>query len=55
VLIFVEDAAESFASSYVEARYLLRISDRHRQRVQRSGVRDALMGPVGVVEVFEFP
>lgn len=55
MLVLVEDAAESFAFSYVEAGDLLRIGDRHRQRVQRTGVGDALMRPVGVVELFELP
>ncbi|MFF2469677.1 hypothetical protein [Streptomyces mirabilis] len=51
----MENAAESFAFSYVEAGDLLQIGDRHRQRVQRTGVGDALMRPVGVVELFELP
>jgi hypothetical protein len=34
--------------SYVEAVYLARIGDRCGQRVQRAGVRDALMRPMGV-------
>jgi hypothetical protein len=55
MLVLAEDAAESFASSYVEAGDLLRIVDWHGQRVQRTGVGDALMGPVEVVEVFELP
>ncbi|MER7491002.1 hypothetical protein ABTY20_35030 [Streptomyces sp. NPDC126497] len=51
--VLVEDVAESLASSYVEMGDLLRIADRPRQGAQRVGVGDALVGPVGVVEVFE--
>ncbi|WP_406415403.1 hypothetical protein OH809_42915 [Streptomyces sp. NBC_00873] len=53
MLVLVEDAAEPFTSPYVEASDLLLIADRDRQRVQRAGVLDALMGPMGVVEVLE--
>jgi hypothetical protein len=49
MFVLVEDAAEAIASSYVEAGDLLRIGDRRGQRVQRAGVRDALMWPVPVV------
>jgi hypothetical protein len=55
MLVLVEDAAESFASAYVEAGDLLGVGDRQRQGVQRPGVGDALMGPVKVVELFELP
>jgi hypothetical protein len=55
MLVLVEDAVESFASSYVEAGDLLWVGDRHRQWVQRAGVGDALMGSVRVVELFELP
>jgi hypothetical protein len=44
MLVLVADAAESFPSSDVEVGCLLRIVDRHRHRVQRSGFGDALMG-----------
>jgi hypothetical protein len=53
MFVLVEDSAEAVASSYVEAGDLLRIGDRRGQGVQRAGIRDALMGPVSVVEVFE--
>jgi hypothetical protein len=51
--VLVEDAAEAIASSYVEAAYLVRIGDRRGQRVQRAGVRDALVRAVPVVELLE--
>jgi hypothetical protein len=44
ILVLVEDAAEALASSYVEVGHLVRIGDLSRQRVQRTGVRYALMG-----------
>jgi hypothetical protein len=53
MLVLVEDAAEAIASSDVEAGQLVRIGDLRRQRVQRACVRDALVGPVPVVELFE--
>ena len=53
MLVFVEDTAESIASSYVEVDDPARICDRRGQRVQRAGVRDALVGSVSVVELFE--
>src|SRR5215467_18796 len=49
----VEDSAQPLASSDVQAGDLLWIGDRRWQRTQRPGVRDALMGPVVVVEDFE--
>jgi hypothetical protein len=49
----VEDAAEALASSDVEAGDLVRTGDRRGQRVQRAGVRDALVWAVSVVELFE--
>jgi hypothetical protein len=55
MLVLVEETAESFASSYVRSGDLLRIGDRNRQWVQRAGVGDALMGPVGVVVLCELP
>jgi hypothetical protein len=51
--VLVEDAAEAIASPDVETGYLVRIGDRHGQRVQRTGVGDALMRAVSVVELFE--
>jgi len=53
ISVLVENAAEVIGSSDVEAGCLVRIGDRRRQGVQRAGVRDALVGPVGVVELFE--
>jgi hypothetical protein len=53
MLVLVQYAAEAIASSYVEAGYLVRVGDRGGQRVQRACVRDALVGPVSVVELFE--
>jgi hypothetical protein len=47
--VLVEDAAEAIASPDVETGYLVRIGDRHGQRVQRTGVGDALMRAVSVV------
>ncbi|MFE9207609.1 hypothetical protein [Micromonospora sp. NPDC007230] len=49
----MEDAAEAIAFSYVEAGQLGRIGDLRGQRVQRAGVRDALVWAVSVVELFE--
>jgi hypothetical protein len=40
-------------SSYVQAGYLLRVSDGWGQRTEWTGVGDALVGPVLVVEVLE--
>lgn len=53
MLVLVENAAEAVASSYVEVGNLVWISDPLGQRAQRSGVREALMRPVSVVETFE--
>ena len=47
--VLVEDAAEAIASSDVEAGQLVRVGDRGGQRVQRAGVRDALVRAVSVV------
>ena len=46
---------ESVVSSYVKARDLVRRHQRHGQWLERAGVRDALMRPVPVVELFELP
>jgi hypothetical protein len=54
VLVFVEDAAKSIASSDAEPGYLVWIGDRCGQWAQWSGVGDALMRSVVVVEAFEF-
>lgn len=53
MLVLVEGAAEAVASSYVEVGDGVRVGDRWRQGVQRAGVCDALVGPVGVVVLFE--
>ena len=53
MFVLVENVAEAIASSYVEAVYLARIGDRCGQRVQRAGVRDALMRSMSVVELLE--
>ncbi len=53
MLVLVEDPAQTLASSYVQARDLPWVDDRRWQRTQRAGVRDALVGPVRVVELFE--
>jgi hypothetical protein len=54
VFVLVEDAAESIVSSDAKPGYLVRIGDRCGQWVQRSGVGDAPMRSMAVVEVFEF-
>jgi hypothetical protein len=54
MLVLVKDAPETIASADVEPGDLVRIGGRCGQRTQRSGVGDALMWPVVVVEVFEF-
>src|SRR5690349_9773024 len=53
MFVRVEDPAQRLASSDVQVGDLVWISDRRRQRTQRPGVRDALVGPVVVVEDFE--
>jgi hypothetical protein len=55
MLVLVEDAAEVVASAYLEAGCLVRVCDRRGQWMERAGVVDALMGTVGVVEVFALP
>jgi hypothetical protein len=55
MLVFVERAAEAVVSADVEMSDAPRIDDGYGQRVQRSGVGDALMRPVGIVEPFELP
>ena len=54
MLVLVEGAAQAYLSAYVEMSDLCRIGDWFGQWVERSGVGDALMGPVGVVEAFVF-
>lgn len=54
MIVLVDDPAKPLVSSDVQVGDLVRISDRRRQWTQRPGVRDALVGPVVVVEGFEF-
>src|SRR5258706_12194693 len=54
MFVLVEDAAKSIAWSDAEPGYLVWIGDRRGQWVQWSGVGDALMRSMAVVEVFEF-
>jgi hypothetical protein len=54
MIVLVEDPAKPLVSSDVQVGDLVRISDRRRQWTQRPGVRDALVGPVVVVEGLEF-
>lgn len=51
--VLVENAAEAIVAACVEAGDLVRISDRRGQWIQRAGIRDALMRPMGFVELFE--
>lgn len=51
--VLVQGAAEPRASSYVEACDPLRIVDWFGQRTQRTGIREALVRPVLVVENLE--
>jgi hypothetical protein len=53
MLVLVEGAAEAVASSYVEVGDGVQVGDRRWQGVQRAGVCDALVGPVGVVVLLE--
>jgi len=55
MVVFVEDAAESVASSYVKAGDLVRSRERYGQWLERAVVRHALMRPVPVVELLELP
>lgn len=55
MLALMKEAAESVGSMYVEAGGFVRIGDRFGERVQRAGVRDALVRPVHVVELLELP
>jgi hypothetical protein len=55
MFVLVEDATQAFTPSYVEVGDLPWIADRLGQGVERSGVRDSLMGPIGVVEPLELP
>ena len=53
MVVFVQCAAEAVASSDVQAGDLAGIGERFGQRAQWSGVGDALMRPMLVVEVLE--
>src|ERR1700683_817845 len=53
--VLMEHSAESVASSYVKAGDLVRGHERRGQRLERAGVRDALMRPVPVVKLLELP
>jgi hypothetical protein len=55
MVVFVEHAAESVASSYVMAGDLVRGQERRRQWLEQAGVRDPLMRPVPVVELLKLP
>jgi len=53
MFVFVQDAAEPVASSYVESNDLVGVRDWCGQRVDRAGIGEALVGPVFVVELLE--
>ncbi|MFB7501509.1 hypothetical protein ACFC09_43790 [Streptomyces sp. NPDC056161] len=53
MFVLVGDSAEAVASSYVEVGDGVRVGDRCGERLQQAGVCDALVGPVGVVVLFE--
>ena len=55
MLVLMEHPAESVASSYVKARDSVRSCQRRGQWLERAGVRDALMGPVPVVDLAAHP
>ncbi len=52
MFVFVEDSAEALVSSYVQAGDLVWVCDGRGQRMQWSGVGDALVRSVLVVEPF---
>jgi hypothetical protein len=54
MFVFVQDASEPITSPDPEVGYLVWVSDRGRQWMQGAGVGEALVGPVAVVEGFEF-
>jgi hypothetical protein len=54
MFVFVQDASKPITSSDPEPGYLVWVSDRGGQWVQGSGVGEALVRPVAVVEAFEF-
>ena len=53
MLVLMEHSAKSVAPSYVKAGESVRRYERHGQWPERPGVRDALVGPVLVIEVLE--
>jgi hypothetical protein len=53
MLVLVENAAEAVGSADVQTSDAHRIDDSCGQWVQWSGVGDALVGPMAVVEAFE--
>jgi len=55
MLILMKYPTESVASLYVKAGDLVRSHQRHGQWLERTGVGDALMRPVPVVELLELP
>lgn len=55
MVVLVQDAAGACTSSYVQACDLLWIGGWYRCGAQWAGVREALVGSMGVVEVFELP
>ena len=55
MLVLVEDAAESFASSDVAVVGLPWTGVRSRRWLEGAGVVDALVGSMGIVVCFELP
>jgi len=55
MLVLMKHSTESVVSSYAKAGDLIRNHQWHGQRLERAGVRDALMRPVPVVEKLELP
>ncbi len=53
--VLMEYPTESIASPNVKAGDLVRSRGRYGQWLERTGVRDALMRPVPVVELLELP
>ena len=54
MLVLMKHSTEPVAASYIKAGDLAR-SQRHGQWLERTGVGDALMRPVPVVELLELP
>jgi len=54
MIVFVEEAAEAIVSADAQTCECRGIGDRFGQRLQGSGVRDALVRPVVVVVAFVF-